>query len=122
MTKRYRLKYWILTIISLLTNVGPLGYYFIKSLIQTPSTYKKVTLCMMVFVVLIMTVIAVINKIAMRSRLWIILIGLYICLEYIMTPLIIIAICQIFDEIIISPWRSNIRTKLIIHKQIDVRI
>ena len=100
-TKHYRLWYWVFFAFSLLCNICPLAVYVIKALIESDSTPKKVTLSTTVFIVLIMTVISIINKHAMRSRLWIILIGIYICLDSIMTPLIIIAVCQVLDELVV---------------------
>ena len=121
-TKKHRLWYWIFFALSLLLNVGPLTVYTIKAVIEADLVYEKVTLVMTVFVVLIMTVISLINKVAMRSRLWVILIGIYFCLDYIMTPLIIIAVCQVVDEIIVSPLKKHFREKLSINKEIDRRL
>lgn len=120
-TKKNRLWYWIFFAFSLLLNVAPLATYAIKAVIEADLVYEKVTLVMTVFIVLIMTIISIINKVAMRSRLWIILIGIYFCLDYIMTPLIIIAVCQVVDEIIVSPLKKHFKEKLSINKEIDRR-
>ena len=120
-TKHYRLWYWVFFAFSLLCNICPLAVYSIKALIESDSTPEKVALSTTVFIVLIMTVISIINKHAMRSRLWIILIGIYICLDSIMTPLIIIAVCQVLDELVVCPLKNSFKNKLIINKQIDKR-
>ena len=122
MTKNYRIKYWCLSIISLLCNLGPLLFFTIQALIESDLTHEKVALCMTVFIVLIMTIISLANKIVLRSRLWIILIGIYVCLDHILTPLIVIACCQIVDELMISPLKHSAKDKLIINKQIDRRM
>lgn len=121
-TKHYRLWYWVFFAFSLLCNICPLAVYVIKSLIESDSTPEKVALSTTVFVVLIMTVISIVNKHAMRSRLWIILIGIYICLDNIMTPLIIIAVCQVLDELVVCPLKHSFQNKLTINKQIDKRL
>lgn len=121
-TKHYRLWYWVFFIFSILLNVSPLAGYAIKAMIESDLIYEKVTLVTTVFIVLIMTCVSLVNKVAMRSRLWVILIGLYFCLDYILTPLMIIAVCQIVDELIVSPLKHSFREKLVINKQIDRRL
>ena len=122
MTKNYRLKYWIFFITSILLNVTPLAVYAILALCQGQLVYQKVALTMTVFIVLIMTAISIVNKITLRSRLWLILIGVYVCIGEILTPLIIIACCQCVDEIIIHPLKQRYKTKLTISKEIDKRL
>ena len=121
-TKHYRLWYWVFFIFSVLLNVCPLAVYSIKAIVESDLIYEKVTLVLTVFIVLIMTCISLVNKVAMRSRLWVILIGIYFCLDYILTPLIIIAVCQIVDELVVNPLKHNFREKLVINKQIDRRL
>ena len=77
-TKHYRLWYWVFFIFSILLNVSPLAGYAIKAMIESDLIYEKVTLVTTVFIVLIMTCVSLVNKVAMRSRLWVILIGLYL--------------------------------------------
>lgn len=122
MTKKYRRNYWILLILSILLNVCPLAVYTLKAVFESQVVYQKVALTSTVFIVLIMTAVSLVNKVTLKSRLWIILIGLYICLDYIMTPLIIIAVCQVVDELIVTPLKKSSKNKLIIHKQIDARL
>lgn len=120
-TSSYRVKYWMFFIMSILLNIGPLAFYAIKALIEADLVHEKVTLCMTVIIVLMLTICSLISKHAMRSRLWIILIGIYICLDYIMTPLIIIACCQVVDELIVSPLAHRFKEDLSTNKQIDRR-
>lgn len=117
-TSRFRLSFWILAVMSFMLNVAPLAIYAINAVVAADLVYEKVALSMTVFIVLIMTLISIVNKIAFRSRLWIALIGIYVCIDSIMTPLIIIAVCQIIDELIISPLKKNQKNKLIINKEI----
>jgi len=121
-TKQYRLIYWTLFITSILLNVGPLAAYSIKAGYESNLIHEKIVLVMTILIILIMTGVSLINKVAMRSRLWVILIGVYVCIDYIMTPLIIIAVCQIVDEVIITPLKHSYKNKLEINKQIDKRM
>lgn len=120
-TAKFRLLYWICVVASLLLNVGPLAVYTVGALCSASLVYEKVALCMTVLIVLIMTVISMVNKIALKSRLWIVLIGIYVCLGEILTPLIVIACCQITDEIIVSPLKASFRNKYTINKELDLR-
>lgn len=122
MTSRYRLYTWIFTILSLLLNICPLAVYTIKAMFESDLVREKVALTMTVFIVLILSIVCWVNKLVLRSRLWIILIGVYFCLGEILTPLIIIAICQILDELIVHPLKKHYKNKYVINKEIDKRL
>lgn len=121
MTKKTKLAATLFTIASVLLNIGPLAAYIVIALVNCTLTYQKVALTMTVFVVLIMTAVSLINKVAMKSRLWVILLGIYLCLEFILTPLLIIAICQVVDELIVAPLAQHYRNRYKINKEIDLR-
>lgn len=121
MTKRYRTLFWIFTIVSILLNIGPTAAYVITGLIQSTAVTEKVTLSMTLLIVLIMSIISWVNKTTMRSKIWVLIIGLYFCLDNIITPLLIIGITQIIDEWIISPLVNNFKLKLTINKELDKR-
>lgn len=121
MTKKLRIKTRVLQALSILLNVGPLLYFTIASLIQSEGIGTKLTLGCTVVVVLILSLVAWTNKLAMRSRLWILLIGFWVCLEYFMPALIAIAACQVLDELIICPLKQHYKQRLTINKEIDKR-
>jgi hypothetical protein len=122
MTAKYRKLSILGLILSILLNVAPLATYTIIALCNASLIYQKTALCMTVFLVLILSIVSWINKITLRSKLWIILIGLYVALEYILTPLIIIAVCQVLDELLITPFYKSFRRKYKINKEIDKRL
>ena len=122
MTSKYRKLAWLFTILSFLLNVCPLAVYSIKAMVESDLVREKVALSMTVFIVLILTIVCFVNKIALRSRLWIILIGVYFCLGEILTPLIIIACCQVLDELVVHPLKKHYKNKLTINKEIDKRL
>lgn len=119
-TKKYGIIAAVLVILSVLLNIAPLAVYIITALCGGALVVEKIALCSTVFIVLIMTVISLWNKVAMKSRLWVVLIGLYLCLENIITPLMIIAVCQILDEIIVSPLIDLYKQKKRISHEIDI--
>lgn len=120
-TKKYRLAATILLLVSILLNILPLGYYTVDALINAEFIMDQVKLCMTVFVVLIMSIVSWVNKTTSRSKIWVIIIGLYLCLDSFLVPLLLIGITQIADEWIISPLHKSFRNKYVINKQIDRR-
>jgi hypothetical protein len=121
-TKQIGILSKVLTSLSILLNAGPLACYVVIALTEANLTHEKVALVSTVFIVLILTAISFVNKIVLRSRLWILLIGLYCCLDYILTPLLIVAICQVLDEIIVSPLAKHFKARHQINKEIDRRM
>ena len=122
MTKHYRRLYFTFLIFSILLTLGPLVVYSLKALLSADLVHEKVSLMMTVFIVLIMTCISLVNKCAMKSRLWVLLIGIYLCLDSILEPLMVIAGCQVLEELIVSPLRHRFKDRLVINKQIDRRV
>jgi len=121
MTKTYRTLFWLFTICSILLNIGPCAYYVIAALVGSTLVTEKVTLCMTVLVVLILSIIGWINKTTMRSRIWIILLGIYFCLDNFLVPLLLLGITQVLDEWIVAPLAASYKTKLTINKELDKR-
>ena len=122
MTEKYKRLALLWTCLSVLLLVGPFTYYTITALVGAALVSQKVALCSTLLIVGIMTVIAAANKTVMRSRLWILLIGLYVCLNNILTPLLIIAVCQVLDELVVAPLAKHYRNKLTISKTLDERL
>lgn len=121
-TKHYRILYWSFFVLTILLQLGPLVTYGTIAYVKSDLVSEKIALTTTIFIVAILTVVAFINKLAMRSRIWILLLGLYFALDYILTPLIIIAVCQIVDELIVTPLKKHFKTKLTINKEIDKRL
>lgn len=120
----YRYK-WLSITLSLLSfglYAGPFIIYVLMGLFSDALVVEKVSLVSTIMIVGIMTVVAAANKIVLRSRLWILLIGLYCCLDNIMTPLIIVAVCQVIDELIVSPLAKHCKTKTSINAELDRRL
>ena len=121
MTTKYRSLSIIFSLISLILNIAPLAAYIIKAYLGDGVTHEKVALSMTIFVVLIMSAIAWFNKITVRSRIWVIIIGLYFVLDKFAEPLIFIGVTQIVDEWVISPLAKKFKNLYIINKAIDKR-
>ena len=121
-TRKYRRLSFLFGTIRVLLNIAPFAIYAFIALINSTLLYQKTVLCMTVFIVGIMSLITLFQEVAMKSRLWIVLVGIYVCLGQIITPLIIIAVCQVLDELIVAPLHDSYRDKKSINKEIDKRL
>ena len=122
MTSKYNKIVIILALISILLNFGPLLGYTVVALISGAAVVQKFALCGTLVAVCIMTLYSLVTKVALRSRLWILLIGLYLCLDSVLMPLLLVAGCQIVDELIVSPLHRAYKEKRNIHREIDKRM
>lgn len=122
MTSKYNKIVIILALISILLNFGPLLGYTVVALVSGAAVVQKFALCGTLVAVSIMTLYSLITKVALRSRLWILLIGLYLCLDSVLMPLLLVAGCQIIDELAISPLHRAYKEKRNIHREIDKRM
>lgn len=122
MTKKYRNRYIALLIISVFLNVYPVLYYTVKAFIEANAVVHKVTLCSTIFIVLILTLVSLVTKVSLRSTMWILTIGLYMCLDSVIDMIMLVAAFQITDEMIITPLRKNTKHKLTINKELDKRL
>lgn len=122
MTKKYSRLSKLFAFLSFLLMVGPLASFTISAFITSTVITEKVMLTMTLFIVLIMSLVAWFNKITLRSRVWVIIIGLYFILDSFIAPLLIIGSCQIVDEWFISPIHKHYKNLYIINKEIDKRI
>lgn len=120
-TKKYHIAAIILLVVSILLNVAPLATYVMLGLTSGAVIVEKVALTSTIFIVLIMSCVAWMNKTVMRSRIWLIMLGLFFCLDSIATPLIIIAITQVVDELVVCPLRARYKNRYTINKEIDKR-
>lgn len=120
-TKKYRKLSFLFGLLSFCALVGPIAYYAIEAFVGGSLAIEKVALAGSVLVVLIMTAVAAVNKIAMKSRIWILLFALFLCLDNFLVPLIVIGSCQIADELILTPLHKHFKTKASINTEIDKR-
>lgn len=120
-TRTYEFWAAIFGLLSFACLVGPFAYYGIAALAGGALVVEKVALAASVLVVLIMTLVAAVNKIALKSRVWILLFGIFICLDNFFVPLVIVGGCQIADELIFSPLRRHFAAKASINAEIDKR-
>lgn len=115
--KLYRLFFWL----SVACGVGPVVGFTLTGLLGGAPTYQKTALVFSIFVAVIFTAIFWLNKKAFRSRVWIVFLGLYICLDKVLAALIVFGACQIADELVFSPLAAHYHQKYTINREFDER-
>lgn len=121
-TKKIKRISVILTILSILLSIGPLVLYSAKAFITSDSTVNKCILLSMISVGTILSLVCLINKYTPRCRIWLVVIGLYLCLDSILGTILVIAITQVLDELLVAPMARRYREKLHINKEMDIRL
>lgn len=121
-TKKYARLSLIFSILSVLLLLGPVGFYIITGLATATLTIQKVALVSTVAVSLLLTFICAINKVVFRSKIWLIVLGLFFVLEDFLVMILIFAITQCLDELVASPLTRHFRTKTSINAEIDKRM
>lgn len=120
-TKKYTNLYWLFRSISFLILVLPLIIYGVKGFIEGDVT-EKFTLGMTISISAILVALNILFKYHIRSTIWIIVLGIYFCIDNIMPLLLCIAIGTILDEFIFTPLYKSYKNKATINKEIDKRI
>ena len=120
MTKKYKIKLNICRLLSFTITVLPVIIYTIKGFMDG-SIGEKVSLGICVILALIFVLINVMFKYHIRSTLWVLLIGIYVCIDNIIPLLIIMATTTIIDEFVLVPLINKYKNKYIINKEIDLR-
>ena len=120
MTKKYKIKLNICRLLSFTITVLPVIIYTIKGFMDG-SIGEKVSLGICVTLALIFMLINVMFKYHIRSTLWVLLIGIYVCIDNIIPLLIIMATTTIIDEFVLVPLINKYKNKYIINKEIDLR-
>lgn len=122
-TKKSRRRYHFLTALSVLLFIGPIAYFGITALASgSVAVVEKLAFSGTLIAAGILTLISLINHTAYRSKTFLVLVGLAVCLNNIMVPLVVIGSCQIVEELIVSPLRSTAKTRFITNKELDKRL
>lgn len=120
MTKKYKAYKNLFLCLSILCIAGPLIYYTVKAFMQGEPV-EKFCMGMMFIVAVIFTAINVFFKVHFRSTIWLVLIGIYVCIDKITALLIIMAITTLLDELVCTPLYKKYKNLYIINREIDKR-
>lgn len=120
-TRKYKALSILFLALSILVLVAPLAYYSIQGFIQGETT-EKFTLGITFVIACILFVINILFKFHIRSTIWIIVIGVYFCIDNILPLILVLAVGNILDEFVFTPLHKRFKNKAIINKEIDKRI
>lgn len=123
MTRTDRLKkmHVALTVTSVVLNIGPILFYIGVALHDGSAVHQKAALAATILAAIMMTAVAWVNKIALRSKTLVLLIGLYVVLGHLIDVVIVLAVCQVVDEMVITPLRKSVGDKLTVNRELDRR-
>lgn len=119
-TKKYQRLSILFHAFSIIVLVAPLAYYTIVGFINGETT-EKFTLGITFFTAVILLIINVLFKYHIRSTLWILVLGIYFCMDNILPLLFMVAIGTILDEFVLTPLYRSYKNKYTINKEIDKR-
>lgn len=120
-TKKYRTLYWVFFSLSLTVTLAPVLVYTIIGFINGEVT-EKLSLGITLAVAAILFIINMIFKYHIRSTLWVLVLGIYFCIDNMMPLLLCVAIGTILDEFLLTPLYRKFKQKLQVNKEIDKRI
>ena len=120
-TKKYSSLYKLFLSLSIICTIAPVVVYAVIGFVDG-TVKEKLTLGICLIVAIILTVINLVFKFHMRSTLWIVVLGIYFCIDNIMPLLLIVAITTIMDEFVFTPLYKSYKSKAKINKEIDKRL
>lgn len=120
-TRKYKALSTLFLALSILIMVAPLAYYSIQGFIQGETT-DKFTLGITFVIACILFTINIMFKFHIKSTIWILVLGIYFCLDNILPMIFMLAIGNILDEFVFTPLHKHFKSKAIINKEIDKRI
>lgn len=121
LTKKRRNSFRIANAVHLLLQFGPIVLFMIQGLCSATKkgAASGVSFTMFSIFSIVLAVVGVIRGKMSRSSLWIMLIGFYFVLDYMLFIIITIAICQTTDELIARPIRSRLKEKYYNGKDVE---
>ena len=119
-TKKAKNKYIFFKTLSICLTFLPLVVYVIIAFVNG-APMEKFTMGCMVTLALIFVALNVIMKYNIRSTIWVLILGIYLCLDNITPLLIIMAVSTILDEFVVSKLAIKYKNQFVINKEIDRR-
>lgn len=120
-TRKYKALSTLFLALSILLMVAPIAYYSIQGFIEGETT-EKFTLGITFVIACILFVINIMFKFHIKSTIWVLVLGVYFCLDNILPMIFMLAVGNILDEFVFTPLHKHFKNKAIINKEIDKRI
>lgn len=122
-TKLIQTKYWMLVFFDVVCLYLPLIIYLIIAVANSETPVSaRIALVACIMISGVLALLNAMTKVKLRSPRWIILVGLYIAVQEMLLPLIIImGVTTIADDFFFGPLITHYRTTLIASKTFDAR-
>ena len=119
-TKKYKSLYWVFNILSFCLTFVPFFVFLIIGYVNA-TTAEKVVMSAITIGALLISAIGIISKYTFRGVGYLVIIALYVALQNVATPILIIALCTITDELVVTPLKKKFKEKYTINREIDNR-
>jgi len=120
-TTKYRRLAIIFTLLSWALLLVPFSVYFVGGIALAQVVGTKVLLTAGAAMAIILFALCAVNKWTFRSKAWIIVLTLYFVVDHFLAMIFVFGICQILDELVVSPLAKHFRAKTSINREIDKR-
>lgn len=122
MTKKYKKLAIIFYAVSFALLVAPAAVFGVKALFGGALVVQKTAFVFSVFLSLILALVGLIRKVAFKSSIWLVGLGLYFCLDKILQVILVFAVTQVANELIIEPLAKHYLLKYRVNKEMDARL
>ena len=119
-TQKYKFRARIFWLLSFIATICPMLIFLVRAFI-VGEAHQKLVLGILCIAAIILTVVNVLLKMNIRSTIWLLLLGIYMVIEYIMPLLLCVAIGTIIDEFVFTPLYKKYKRQYQTHKEIDKR-
>lgn len=121
-TKSKRFAARITGLLSFLLSIGP-AIYFVTEAFINGEMKQKFTIGALCTIVLILSVIMWLTKYNLRRTIfWILVFGIFAVADKLAVMFIIMGVCNIIDEVIMTPLHKSFKTAYKTNKEIDKRL
>lgn len=120
-TSKYLKAYRIAKALSILLTIGPLLFYIVMGF-TISEPVKKIILSLTAISAILLTAINVVFKLHIRSSIYLLMLGIHVCISNITGLIIMMAATTLLDEVVATPLCKYYREKYAINKEIDKRI
>lgn len=111
-----------MALLSLMCTIGPISVFTIYAISNGEiGSKQKLTLGLCLLVCVLLVIINTIKKYNLRSPVYIMIIGIYSCIQNLALLFIIMAVTTALDEFVFTPLKREFRMKYTINKEIDAR-
>ena len=118
----------IMRVLSIILDLGPIAVYAVLAFQNHSTPANKCVLLSMLSVGVVLAIGTILVNItrkvktkAPRCGLWLVVIGLYLCLDSIIGCILVIAVTQVINELIVLPIARHYEKKIHINREIDRR-